>query len=45
MLLVALIFTDSLDLRAFNSRLDIGEDVVLKEQQLLDAWHYILQFT
>ena len=43
--LAALIFVDDTDLYVFNSGLETIEDLVLKAQQLLDAWHYILKFT
>ena len=43
--LAALIFVDDTDLYVFNSGSDTTEEVVMKGQQLLDAWHDILKFT
>ena len=45
MLLAALIFVDDTDLYVFNSGSETTEEIVLKAQRLLDAWHHILQFT
>ena len=44
-LLAALMYVDDTDLYVFNDgSLDVSE-VVLKAQQLLDAWHTALKFT
>ena len=43
--LAALIFIDDTDLYIFNLGLDTTEEIILKAQRLLDAWHHILQFT
>ena len=43
--LAALIFVDDTDLHVFNSGSDTTEEVVMKAQRLLDAWHDILKFT
>ena len=43
--LAALIFVDDTDLYVFNSGADNAEDVVIKAQRLLDAWHEVLKFT
>ena len=43
--LAALIFVDDTDLYVFNSGSENTEKVVIKGQQLLDAWHDILKFT
>ena len=43
--LAALIFVDDTDLYVFNSGSDTTEEVVMKGQRLLDAWHDILKFT
>ena len=43
--LAALIFADDTDLHVFNSGSDTTEEVVMKAQRLLDAWHNILKFT
>ena len=43
--LAALIFVDDTNLYVFNSGSDTTEEIVLKAQCLLDAWHHILQFT
>ena len=43
--LAALIFVDDTDLYIFNSGSETTEEIVLKAQRLLDAWHHILQFT
>ena len=43
--LAALIFVDDTDLYVFNSGADNAEEVVIKAQRLLDAWHEVLKFT
>ena len=43
--LVALIFVDDADLHVFNSGSETTEELVVKAQRLLDAWHHILTFT
>ena len=43
--LAALIFVDDTDLYVFNSGSKTIEELVLKAQQLLDGWHFILKFT
>ena len=43
--LVALIFVDDADLHAFNSGSETTEELAVKAQRLLDAWHHILTFT
>lgn len=43
--LAALIFVDDTDLHVFDSGSDATEEVALKAQHLLDAWHYVLRFT
>ena len=43
--LAALIFVNDTNLYVFNSGSETTEEIVLKAQRLLDAWHHILQFT
>ena len=43
--LATLIFVDDTDLHVFNSGSDSAEEVVIKAQRLLDAWHEVLKFT
>ena len=42
--LAVLIFINDTDLYVFNSGSDTIEEIILKAQRLLDAWHHILQF-
>ena len=45
LLLAALIFVDDTDLHAFNSGADDTEEIAIKAQHLVDAWHKVLKFT
>ena len=45
MLLAALIFVDDTDFNMLNFGPCNAEELVVKEQQLLDAWNEILKFT
>ena len=45
LLLAALVFVDNTDLCVFNLGIDNAEEVVIKAQRLLDAWHEVLKFT
>ena len=43
--LVALIFVDDTDICVFNSGSETTEELVVKAQKFLDAWHHMLTFT